>query len=192
DDSKMVEYKNALKGLLDIKDMGKINKFLGVVFADAHDGKALAMSQQEYIEKMYKQFGLEQACQVTKLPQLDTIDLSNDPVDSHLKETGDFRTIIGSLLFVANMTRPDTSTAVSLLSRFLDRPTKRAMRYAKTIVRYLKATKEKCLMLGQLCDKPSQMKKVDESNLVAYSDANYAPEGDRKSQSGLVIRLCGS
>src|SRR5699024_3479720 len=85
-------------------------------------------------------------------------------------------------LFIANMTRPDISAAVSFLSRHLSRPSERIWKYCKQVLRYLRTTKEKKLVLGDL----------DGSSLIVYADANFAPKGDRKSQSGAVIKLAGS
>src|SRR5699024_825485 len=135
----------ALMNQLKMNDMGEIGTFLGVEFKDAKEGKALAMSQRAYIEKLTRQFKVDLAGHVSKLSQLDTIDLTQDPVADRLKESGAYRSIIGGLLYVANMTRPDISTAVSVLSRLLDKPTDRAMKYAKQILKYLHTTKDKCL-----------------------------------------------
>src|SRR5699024_3930770 len=85
-------------------------------------------------------------------------------------------------LFIANMTRPDISAAVSFLSRHIKRPTDRVWKYCKQVLNYLHTTKEKSLTLGDL----------DGSSLVVYADANFAPKGDRKSQSGAVLKLAGS
>ena len=49
------------------------------------------------------------------------------------------------------------------------------------MLNYLHTTKEKSLILGDL----------DGSSLVVYADANFAPKGDRKSQSGAVLKLAG-
>ena len=50
------------------------------------------------------------------------------------------------------------------------------------MLNYLRFTKERSLLLGQLTN----------TQLEAYADANFAPEGDRKSQSGAVFKLAGS
>ena len=93
-----------------------------------------------------------------------------------------YRSIIGGLLYVASMTRPDISAAVSYLSRYLDRPSRRSWKLAKQVLNYLRHTKERPLLLGQ----------QNETSLVTYVDANYAPAGDRKSQSGALFKLAGS
>ena len=123
---------------------------------------------------------LSKADRVDKLAQMDTINLYDDPVDEELIQSGRYRSIVGALLYVSNMTRPDISAAISFLSRFLDRPSRRAWNYAKQILKYLITTKDKCLVLGDL---------DSQTNLITYVDANFAPLGDRKSQSGILVRL---
>ena len=44
-----------------------------------------------------------------------------------------YRSLIGSLLFLAKQTRPDTLYGVNVLSRFVDKPTKAHMQSAKRI-----------------------------------------------------------
>ena len=48
--------------------------------------------------------------------------------------------MIGSLLYVANWTRPDISFAVSELSRMLSNPGQKHLTAAKRVFRYLKGT----------------------------------------------------
>ena len=172
------QIKKSLKERLEIKDMGEIGTFLGVDFQNTVDGKYLTMSQQRYIEELAGRFHLIDANPITKLAPIDTIDLSGGEEDKSLP----VRNLVGGLLFIANMTRPDISAAVSYLSRFLDHPTRQVWSYCKQVLRYLHSTKEKKLWLGDL----------DNTSLVVYADANFAPSGGRKSQSGVVMKLAGS
>ena len=136
------------------------------------------MSQESYINDLTERFGISESKKSESLPALEEIDLSQDPVD----ESMPVRSIIGGLLFIANMTRPDISSVVSLLSRHLHRPSHRLFKFCKKVLNYVRTTKHKKLHLGNL----------DGSNLLAYVDANIAPSGDRKSQSGALFRLAGS
>ena len=172
------DIKTQLKKFLEMRDMGPIGRFLGVDFERSKDLEYLTMSQEMYITDMAERFGVSEAKFEKSLQSLENLDLADDPVD----EAVPVRSIIGGLLYIANMTRPDISAAVSLLSRHLHRPTHRLFKYCKKVLNYLRGTKDKRLHLGNL----------DNTNLVAYVDANFAPKGDRKSQSGAVFRLGGS
>lgn len=114
------------------------------------------------------------------LPAIDDKLNSTDKVDLSLP----YREILGGLNYVANWTRPDIASIVSQLSRFCNQPTATHMNIAKQVLRYLNTTKDLPLHLG----------KLDDTDLLAYSDANYAPATDskRKSQSGGVLKLAGS
>lgn len=140
-----------------------------------------SLSQEEYIEELCKRYDLTFSNSVVKPPSVDTIDLSpgeGEEVDQSLP----VRNIIGALLYIANMTRPDIAAAVSYLSRYLNKPTKKLFKYCKLLLKYISTTRDKKLFLG----------KLDDTSLVAFADANYAPNGDRKSQSGGLIKLAGS
>ena len=80
-------------------------------------------------------------------------------------------------------TRPDLAYVVSLISRFMERPTKLHQAAMKRVLRYLKGTTE----LGIF------YKRGREENLVAYSDSNYVGYiEDRKSTLGNVFLLSSS
>ena len=69
-------------------------------------------------------------------------------IDKHLeKATSDqdadnelYRSIIGSLMYAQNLTRPDISFAVSKLSRYLNAPKMTHLKLAKRVVSYLYTT----------------------------------------------------
>ena len=176
DPDDMKKIKEQLKARLDIKDLGPIATFLGLDFTDK--GDYFSVSQKRYIEELIERFNLTEANPIPHLPAIDKIDMSNDEIDEDLP----VRSLIGALLFIANMTRPDVSAAVSILSRYADRPSARVWKYSKLVLRYLNTTSLRSLALGRL----------NESSLEVYADANFAPDGDRKSQSGALIKLAGS
>jgi len=141
----------------------------------------MEMSQEHYIDTLVDRFRVGRERPVRKLPALHSIDLSikdQAEIDKNLP----YREIIGGLLYISNYTRPDISSAMSILSKFLDKPTRKVWGYAKQVLSYLLNTKWKRLILGN----------TDGSNLVAYADSNFAPLPDRKSQSGAVFKLDGS
>lgn len=174
----MTEIKQRFKAAFTITDIGEVGTFIGIDCKRSPDGNFLMLSQERYIDVLVERFGCENAKDRHGLSALDTIDFSDDVVD----DSYPVRSLVGGLLYVSNMTRPDVAAAVSYLSRYLDRPSKRVFKYAKHILKYLKTTKHQTLTLGN----------IDGSNLVVYADANYASIGDRKSQSGGLFKLAGS
>jgi len=176
------QTKKKLMGIVDTRDLGEINVFLGVKFTRIADGTCLKMSQSHYIDTLVRRYDLERERPVTKMPALHSIDLSISDPAREIDEGLPFRELLGGLLYIANHTRPDISVALSLLARHMDKPTRKVWTYAKQVLGYLKETKDLGLILG----------KLDNTNLVAYADANFAPMPDRKSQSGAVLKLAGS
>jgi hypothetical protein len=86
--------------------------------------------------------------------------------------------IVGSLQYVATVTRPDISFAASALARYLTCPTAHLMHCAEKVLRYLAKTKKHRLTYT----------KSNSMQLTAYSDADWANcEMTRKSTSGIVI-----
>ncbi|EGD80334.1 hypothetical protein PTSG_13070 [Salpingoeca rosetta] len=83
-----------------------------------------------------------------------------------------FRNLVGSLLYLANRTRPDVSFACGLLCRYMDRYTTVHWQAAKHVVRYLKATSEH----GLLFKRRSGTRKDQPLDLVCYSDASFGTD----------------
>jgi hypothetical protein len=79
------------------------------------------------------------------------------------------------------VTRPDLMFGVSLISRFMARPTMAHWLAAKRILRYLKGT----INLGMF-----YRKQENNLKLVAFTDSDYAGDlDDRRSTSGFVFKL---
>jgi hypothetical protein len=84
-----------------------------------------------------------------------------------------YRSLIGSLMYIAIGSRPDISFAVSKLSQFLDCFCSHHWEAALRVICYLKSTKGLRLILGS----PS-------FDLKGFSDSSWAEEENRKSHMG--------
>jgi hypothetical protein len=90
-----------------------------------------------------------------------------------------YKQIVGSLMYLTT-TRPDMMFSVSLISRFMSRPTELHLQAAKRILRYLQGTTN----FGILYKRDG----MDE--LRAFTDSDYAGDvEDRKSTSGYVFLM---
>ncbi|XP_057990289.1 secreted RxLR effector protein 161-like [Hevea brasiliensis] len=90
-----------------------------------------------------------------------------------------YKQIVGSLMYLI-ATRPDIMHAVSLISRYMENPKELHLLAAKRIFRYLKGTVDFGLLY----------KKGEKSDLIGFSDSDYAGDvDDRKSISGYVFML---
>ena len=79
-------------------------------------------------------------------------------------------------------TRPDIAYVVSLARQFMHNPSKDHLSIVIWILRYLKSSPGRGLML----------RKYDYLNVKGHSDANWAGSSDRKSTSGYFTFLGGN
>ena len=90
--------------------------------------------------------------------------------------------LIGSLLYIANKSRPDISYAVSRLSRYTHNPSEIHWTALKRVFRYLRGTLDYALLY-----------KGFPSTVEGYSDANWITDNvDIKSTTGYVFMLGGA
>jgi hypothetical protein len=116
-------------------------------------------------------------CNPVKNPVVPGFKLGKDEDGTSVDATN-YKQMVGSLMYL-NATRPDLAYVLSLISRFMERPTKLHQQAIKRVMRYLKGTAE----LGIFY-------KRGEEKLMAYSDSDYARDiDDRKSTSGYVFLL---
>ena len=88
--------------------------------------------------------------------------------------------MIDCLNYLANTTRPDVTSAVRSLSRYLQNPGRKHCLQGKLLLRNLRATK---------CRKPTY-RKSEKLGLTGFSDADWAGKlDDRKSTSGFCFFL---
>uniref|UniRef100_A0ABD2WHR9 Reverse transcriptase Ty1/copia-type domain-containing protein n=1 Tax=Trichogramma kaykai TaxID=54128 RepID=A0ABD2WHR9_9HYME len=87
--------------------------------------------------------------------------------------TGPYREVIGSLLYLAGVTRPDIAYAVNLLSRRQVAPTVGDFQEVKRILRYLRGTTNKGLVY-----------KANESDMEVFTDSSFGDCESSKATSG--------
>src|SRR6266516_3713520 len=126
-------------------------------------------------------------CNPSKIPIRESTKLTvNDDQDEILDKEGihRYQSIIGSLTYAMQGTRPDLAYAVSLCSRFLAKPTTAHMGIAKGVLRYLKGATD----LG------ITYRRDNAENLFVYTDSNFQDRtlsGDGRSTSGYGVYLAG-
>lgn len=90
-----------------------------------------------YAKKVIERFGMQDAHPVS-------IPMEKNQIldaDTNGKTTVfPYREAVGSLLYLANGTRPDICFAVNFVSRYMEKPTELHVRAVKRIIKYLKGT----------------------------------------------------
>lgn len=166
---------------------GSFAEFLGIKFDTLEDG-TIELTQKGLINKILQAAKMED-CNPNSLPaSLAALgaDKDGEPID----EAWNYRAIVGMLLYLSTNTRPDISFPVSQIARFSNAPKKSHATAVKTLLRYLKKTYDKGMLI-----KPTKKFSLD-----LYVDADFCGlfkrEDDRdphvaRSRSGHVILLCG-
>ena len=171
------DVKHELIKHLDVKDLGSLKSFLGVLFGRDSDGGWL--SQQHYITQVLHRFGMLN-CKPVATPMCsgalkDIFQTESVPADRAV-----YQELIGGLLFIATRTCPDIAAAVSILCQFSCAPTETHWTCLKRILRYLRGTKGHALPLYT----------GNEQDLVAFCDADWAGDRvDRRSTTGIVLQF---
>ena len=175
-DDQIAEIGNQLKSKFEMHDLGPLKYSLGIN-VDQSNG-AVTLSQAKYVEKLTKKFGMDDSrIMSTPLPFKPQNDQSNN---KPFADVNKYQQLIGSLIYLANATRPDIAYSVSYLARAMQKPTDADFNHAKRILKYLKS-------------KPLALRYYDKSKIVeGYSDASYAEEKDYKSVGGYVFLQAGA
>ena len=145
-----------------ITDKGRINDCLGLTVSYDLDAGVLKISQRKYVQEMLIKFGMQNSKGVhTPIGSGIQLIVENHAV---IDDVELYRSIVGSLLYLSNNSRPDLAYAVGLLSRYSDRPGKVHLETAKRVLRYAKATVNSTLTY----------RKGGEKEITVMADADFA------------------
>lgn len=153
--------------------------FLGIEINRLNDG-SIFIHQTAYARKVTRKFQMENCNSVgvpcdanQRLTRDDDSDTSNFP----------YRQLIGSIMYLANGTRPDISYAIGMASRYLEKPSEAHVNAAKRILRYIKGSLNHGILYSSTGD----------ITFKGYCDSDFAGDLDtRKSTTGYVFMVNGS
>jgi hypothetical protein len=153
--------------------------YLGLKWDHKPEEKSCFVDQSEYASKILDAFGMQDSHPVC------TPGRPNDPLrkDDSKREFPLYRKLVGKLMYLT-LTRPDLSYAVKELARHASSSNESHWQRAKRVLRYVKGTLGRGILL---VSSPEPMK------LRAYVDASHANCPDtRRGTSGSVILLGSS
>uniref|UniRef100_A0A5S6QQI6 Reverse transcriptase Ty1/copia-type domain-containing protein n=1 Tax=Trichuris muris TaxID=70415 RepID=A0A5S6QQI6_TRIMR len=163
------------------KDLGEVSSYLGMQIERQEDG-AFLLHQHSKIEQLLKKVGMSEAKPMgtpIETGYLSTMNEFSVPLPNNVQ----YRQVIGSLLYIATVSRPDIALAVGLLCRRTESPTEYDWKCVKHVLRCLAGTKYMKLYVSA----------TSEPILQGYVDADWAGDkADRKSTSGFMFHLGGS
>jgi hypothetical protein len=151
-----------LQGLL-LEQEDDAAGFLGVKMVKTADGN-LEMEQTGLIDRIVEALGLDSKMSTPKYTPAEATQLTRDEDGEPPQGSFGYASVVGMLLYLSGHTRPDIAYAVNCCARYMFNPRLSHEKALKRIGRYLKATRDKGLVL-----KPSGTLKVE-----AYPDADFA------------------
>jgi hypothetical protein len=131
----MLETKGLLSERFKMKDMGQLHYCLGVNIV--YGQNCVWLHQKQYIALMLEKFGLAHTNTVS-IPADCNVKLVKDYQVSNSTDQVEYQSMVGSLIYVAMGTRPETAQAVGAVSKFCSNPTEAHKTAVKRIFRYLK------------------------------------------------------
>lgn len=179
-ESLIASFKTKISKRFTIVDLGKIRKFLGMEINYNVKLKFMTLSQSDFICKVARRFNLENSKPVFT------------PIERDLNVTGNveskidlpFRQLVGCLLYISLISRPDVCYAVNFFSRYMNSFTEELFNYLKRVVIYLLHSKDLKLTYSHSSVAPT---------LECFVDADWAADTtDRKSVSGCAVKLFGN
>ena len=172
-------FEKAVETKVELEKLGRPTKLLGMELTWTEERNAVKLTQKDSIEKLVKEHNITMPRH--SLPvNLEGYDAPTDNETLPTEMITKYQSLIGSLLYINRMTRPDISVHVNLLGRRTSRPGIHNMRTALQVGQYLASTKDEGLTIT----------KKSEDQIVLYADASYGGENSR-SQSGSLVTLYG-
>jgi hypothetical protein len=117
---------------------GGLKKMLGIEVTWEKNGSGVLLTQSRLIENLAKKHGIVGVKTPMPLAQhyFSTITETDTPCDKMM-----YQQIVGGLLYLSRMTRPEASIQVNLLGRRSTNPSTTNMEGAKELLRYFLSTK---------------------------------------------------
>ena len=162
------------------KNLGELKWYSGCYYERDREAGRIKISQVTYVEELAKRYGVSTGGGIPLSAAIKLWDF--DPEEPDVDHP--FRELIGALLWIARLSRPDILNAVRAVARYCSAPKMVHWRAAVGILGYTIRTKRFGISF--------QRGSVQGFSLVEFCDADYASRAaDRRSTSGGVIMCAG-
>jgi hypothetical protein len=179
--------KQLLSTKYEINDLGDCKFILNMQVIRERPKHKIYLSQSNYIEKALKELNFTDSKEVLNPATADMLDQPVDKTDLKPLDSSQhhlYRSIVGMILWTAITTRIDVAYACSILTHHLATPYAHHLTAARKVLRYLATTKNYCLVFGnKLLTSPQ------DTTIDAYADASWGNSTNRKSTSGVIIKI---
>jgi len=170
------KVKNMVAEAFQVRDLGEVCDYLGMDIKWDRVAGTVTLANPRHTAAVLEDFSMTD-CKPNAHPMAPGAVLGEG---KPLERGNRYAELVGSLLFLANQTRPDIAFAVGRLARRMAIPTEGDMTAAKGVLRYLQGTKSMGLAYG-----PAQ-------RLTGWVDSDFAGHTKtRKSTTGFLFTLHG-
>jgi Reverse transcriptase (RNA-dependent DNA polymerase) len=184
DKNMMHETKKFIFKHFDMKDLDKASYVLGLKIHRDRNKDILELSQQAYIDKVLKRYGMKN-CKSgnTIVAKGDKFSLDQCPkteLEKSEMHQIPYASLIGSLMYAQVCTCPDIAYITEMLGRYLSNPGMNHWKAAKRVLKYLQRTKNHMLTY----------RRSDKLEVIGYTNSDFAGCVDSlKSTSGYIFYI---
>ena len=178
--------KKELKSHFEVKSLGQPSLIISIKIQQGNH--IIKLFQTHYIDKLLSKYRLQDVNPLST-PMDTTIKLDDQNEAPEEKKTlflskFGYANLIGSLMYLAIVTRPDIAYSVNKLAQYSSAPKPKHWTAIKCVFRYLKGTKYSELVYGRSPE-------LINDRINFYCDADWASDLDRKLISGYVVTIAG-
>ena len=186
--SRINSIKLELKNSFSMKDLGPIKSILGANINRDENG-SISIKQTNYINTLKTKYGSELPTKRydTPVPEQFIKTLNALPENATSIDSKTFRQLIGSLIYLSIVSRPDITYAINALAQYAENPRMMHYQLALRILNYVIKTANANFITYKNFT-INQEDNVKSPTVIAYSDASFAPSNsNRKSITGYII-----
>uniref|UniRef100_A0A6U2FMK2 Uncharacterized protein n=1 Tax=Chlamydomonas euryale TaxID=1486919 RepID=A0A6U2FMK2_9CHLO len=165
---------------------GEARSFLGIAIVRDRQARTITLSQAEYVRTLATKYGLSVEQTNGRVTPLNSNQLSKE--SQPLVKNNSFAELVGAMLYLSNVTRPDIAHAVNSLASFTRSPCEHHWEGAWQVLRYLVGTFSYGLKYGPPSgDFPARME------FVGYCDSDFGGDHGkgRRSTTGYTFQVNG-
>ena len=188
-------------GGFNAKYLGKLEYFLGVA-VDQHTDRSVTINQTSYIDKLLNKFvpSHSKSSRAHTMPcdpeEFQRLTVANDEVDREKASRLPYLEIVGSLLYLSTMTRPDIAYHMSVLCSYMHNPSVACYNAAIALLLYVAHTRHYYMRYSGSTLPPDGLHHASEINsncgFVAYSDSSWRkPDELGFNMFGYLVMLYG-
>jgi hypothetical protein len=174
----------------------EIRDVLGATLYYNRKARKMDFLMDSAIDRMLAKYKMT-GCKQVSVPCVHEADLFSGPKNTSFP----LRSMVGALLYIAMIARPDVAFAVQRVARCVSEPTEAAVEAAKRIARYLAGTKhlgihytpEKEAEFNELYQNVASEQKKELGEWAAFTDSDFAGDSvTLKSTSGGILYFKGT